>query len=639
MDRIRGGEFPRVAGGTHAPMLLIVCMFIPGCGNDETHPVMSETKSVSSQKSDDDYVTSTVCRQCHQKQHDSWHASYHRTMTQEATPATIQGSFDGEPLTVNGYPCRPFRHDNRFFMTLVHPVWDEQELSAGRDPVKARRPPEITYAVDRVIGSHNQQVYLSRSADGSFHTLPLVWHIHRKRWITRATSFLSHTKGGLYEKTKLWNNGCIFCHNTGPQPGLQQTSTPGGIRHTWESRVAELGIACEACHGPGREHVQQRRALAGSALSSSKPQHEQWIVNPSSLPKEQAVLTCARCHGKMIARKEFDRQCLVEGDFFQVGRWNFVDRYDHPSHDSNAAFDEQREGAYFWSDGTPRTTALEYQGLLLSPCYQRGNMTCFSCHSMHDSDPDDQLRFGDADITHQNRACTQCHQSFSEATQLSEHTRHASSSAGSLCYNCHMPFQAYSLMKRVRSHRITSPTAGETLKFGVPNACNQCHVDRSLEWTNEALATWQQKSAEPLNSRLALGSSTVRHALSGHALQRALAVEQLGSDDNFELAGVNWRGRVLIESLEDEYAAVRLLAYQALQKMPSFGDFEYDYIGTEEIRQTQVAAARQRWNSAETSSARLRMHVILNGGLDAELDRLIEDLIKQRNTVPIGILE
>ena len=114
MDRIRGGEFPRVAGGTHAPMLLIVCMFIPGCGNDETHPVMSETKSVSSQKSDDDYVTSTVCRQCHQKQHDSWHASYHRTMTQEATPATIQGSFDGEPLTVNGYPCRPFRHDNRF---------------------------------------------------------------------------------------------------------------------------------------------------------------------------------------------------------------------------------------------------------------------------------------------------------------------------------------------------------------------------------------------------------------------------------------------------------------------------------------------------------------------------------------------
>jgi hypothetical protein len=96
---------------------------------------------------------------------------------------------------------------------------------------------------------------------------------------------------------------------------------------------------------------------------------------------------------------------------------------------------------------------------------------------------------------------------------------------------------------------------------------------------------------------------------------------------------------VLIESLEDEYAAVRLLAYQALQKMPGFGDFEYDFIGTEEVRQTQVADARLRWKSAETPSARLRLQVMLNGGLDAELERLIDDLIEHRNTVPIGILE
>lgn len=195
-------------------------------------------------------------------------------------------------------------------------------------------------------------------------------------------------------------------------------------------------------------------------------------------------------------------------------------------------------------------------------------------------------------------------------------------------------------MKRVRSHRITSPTAAETLKSGIPNACNQCHVDRSLEWTRNALAEWKGTSAEPFDSPDALGSSTVRHALSGHALQRALAVEQLGSDDNFELAGVNWRGRVLIESLVDEYAAVRLLAYQALQKMPGFEDFEYDYIGTKEMRQSQVADARLRWKSAETSSARSKLKVILDGGeLDAELSQLIEDLIEQRNTVPIGILE
>src|SRR5262245_14401840 len=35
------------------------------------------------------YVTSDSCRTCHPGNYASWHASFHRTMTQVATPATL----------------------------------------------------------------------------------------------------------------------------------------------------------------------------------------------------------------------------------------------------------------------------------------------------------------------------------------------------------------------------------------------------------------------------------------------------------------------------------------------------------------------------------------------------------------------
>jgi len=120
-------------------------------------------------------------------------------------------------------------------------------------------------------------------------------------------------------------------------------------------------------------------------------------------------------------------------------------------------------------------------------------MTCLSCHDMHAITQDygagerwanDQLAAG----MNGNDACYQCHDSFRQ--RLTEHTKHSSDSAGSLCYNCHMPYTSYGLMKVVRSHTITSPSAASSLDTGRPNACNQCHLDQTLQWTAEYLNTW-----------------------------------------------------------------------------------------------------------------------------------------------------
>ncbi len=44
---------------------------------------------------DEGFVSSQTCRACHPSQYQSWHRSYHRTMTQVATPETVAASFDG----------------------------------------------------------------------------------------------------------------------------------------------------------------------------------------------------------------------------------------------------------------------------------------------------------------------------------------------------------------------------------------------------------------------------------------------------------------------------------------------------------------------------------------------------------------
>src|SRR5882672_7555596 len=59
----------------------------------------------------DGYASSQTCRACHPSQYASWHGSYHRTMTQIATPETVLPSFDG--VTVEAMPGEPMILERR----------------------------------------------------------------------------------------------------------------------------------------------------------------------------------------------------------------------------------------------------------------------------------------------------------------------------------------------------------------------------------------------------------------------------------------------------------------------------------------------------------------------------------------------
>jgi hypothetical protein len=51
--------------------------------------------------------------------------------------------------------------------------------------------------------------------------------------------------------------------------------------------------------------------------------------------------------------------------------------------------------------------------------------------------------------------------------------------------SCHMPKREY-VGRFLRSdHSFRPPMPGATVRFGSPNACNQCHTDKSPEWANK----------------------------------------------------------------------------------------------------------------------------------------------------------
>ena len=54
-----------------------------------------------------------------------------------------------------------------------------------------------------------------------------------------------------------------------------------------------------------------------------------------------------------------------------------------------------------------------------------------------------------------------------------------------------MPHKTYMGIDKRRDHSIRIPRPDHTVKFGTPNACNQCHTDRDANWASEAVVKYK----------------------------------------------------------------------------------------------------------------------------------------------------
>jgi hypothetical protein len=510
-------------------------------------------------------------------------------MTQVATAATLIPQANGVELSFAGRQYKLERKGDKIF------VADRSLGDSDYGP-----PREVVL----LTGSHTLQILWTETGQGrTLEQFPFAYIIAEKMWAPVTQTFLMPPGTKEAYSIGAWNGACMDCHVT---KGVS-TFVSG---NKWDTKVAEFGIACEACHSEGATHIAaNRNPLRRWKLHLTKGA-DSTIENASRMKGPESALTCGQCHSVwafngMTEKIDFNR----EGTRFRPGDQDLAQRFvvqpNEADHSSQKDFIHRTEPDFFrnrfWGDGMIRVTGREMNGVQASPCYKGGNYSCISCHEMHPSTTtpaalqtwarSDQL----APKMETDQACLQCHKDMT--SRLTSHTHHDADSSGSRCYNCHMPHTTFGLLHAMRSHQVSSPNVRESLEYGRPNACNLCHLDQTLSWTAEKLHAWYQQPVPELSDDDRKISAAVQWLVKGDAGQRALLAWGMGWKPAQTISGVGWLYPYLIYTLLDPYAAVRYDAWKSLQSLSGFSDFGFTYTAeAEELREAARRGYEKWWN-------------------------------------------
>jgi predicted CXXCH cytochrome family protein len=322
--------------------------------------------------------------------------------------------------------------------------------------------PARTFGIDEVAfvyGSRWKQRYFTKRGD-DYYPLPAQWDVRKGRWLPY------HVEAG----TDWWvphYGPSNFDRPTGPTcDGCHS------VNYNVETKqVTEWNVGCEKCHGPGSLHV-------------AHPTRTN-IVNPATLDSVRGNDTCIQCHSQGQPLKN-----PIHGQYYDwpVGYLpgdRLVDFWQ---------LEELKPGVtnfYQYADLTAHKNRMQGNDFVQSVMYHR-QLRCFDCHEVHSAKNTSNL------IQPGNALCLFCHTKQNASGlkgTVSEHTHHAEGSAGSKCAACHMPKIEQTIKENyVSAHTFRFITPKETEQMGIPNACNQCHTDKSVEWAAKELRSWSSTS-------------------------------------------------------------------------------------------------------------------------------------------------
>ncbi len=372
------------------------------------------------------YVGAAKCRECHERIYEGWKTTFHPYKFQDVTPDTVIADFENNnKLEAGGSTSTMSRKGDEFFITTMGP--DDQEH---------------TYKAKYLIGSVWKQRYVTEFPNGSLHILPVQWNVKTQEWVDYH-GLKKHKPGnGKYwsDKERTYQFKCTGCHNTGSSFSYDKnTDTFSGT--SWSDK----GVACEACHGPGSNHI----TAEGEALANT-------IVNPAKIyDPARAAMVCGQCHTRGSSPKKL----------FGVQKTGYPHDY-KPGGYLNFAYDE-KPGLN--PDGSAKKHHQQYIDWKESTHAQAG-VQCWDCHYSH--------RQGNSN-RHQTKLpgslmCKNCH---IDVAKQGVHGIHSTNN----CVGCHMAPTAKSATSGdIRSHSFKVIKPAETVKLGAkqPNACNLCHYHK-----------------------------------------------------------------------------------------------------------------------------------------------------------------
>jgi predicted CXXCH cytochrome family protein len=572
-------------------VVLTLAALLASCGPTRgalaTAPSAAAARAVSSNVLFADYAGTRACEQCHADKVEAWLRTPMHNMTRDPKAADVHGPFDGTTFTFKGDTARLDTIGASRFITI-----DSKRFGSG------------IYRLTRVIGGHRREDYAGiavAAARGDAApvadppeevVLPVSWVFASAAGAKGALRYKGYSvmvkeRPGLHVGP-VWNQTCIFCHNTPPylstvlgalagpaakayqgevvDPLLPRerrasfvVTDAGGLSSALEGELArigvkrarptllqavdatrrsfkrehlvELGIGCEACHLGAAQHAHDPRRLP--SFEPTSPLFKvSWPApaseGPAQLRAARINRICARCH-----------QVLFSG---------YEPTWEGGTRHGNA--------------GGSHINSGEARDMLLGACASQ--LTCVECHDPHAPDGTGKLRALAA--SEKDALCTKCHGKYAGAEALRAHAHHDPAGEGARCISCHMPKKNLGLDGGLtRYHRIGSPNDPRRVLLDRPVECALCHADKTVESLAGTMETWWKRPFDRDALRKLYGALDANVLLAtaerGKPHEQATAFHGLGE------ARVRPAIPILASQLTHPYPLVRGYAKRALERI------------------------------------------------------------------------
>jgi len=394
------------------------------------------------------FVGGKECISCHQREYELWKGSDHDRAMMVANDSTVLGDFNNIEVEFRGVRSKFYKRDGKFFVFT--------ESIGGK---------MSEFQITHTFGVRPLQQYLIPFEKGKYQCLPIAWDTKKNKWFDMA--------GMVYQPEELtpdswfywtnqaqnWNGMCAECHSTNLQKNydLEKDS----FNTTW----SDINVNCEACHGPGSDHLDWAKLPEGSRDYDG---NMGLVLKTSGTTSKQFIEGCAPCHSR---RTSFGPNEHRSNEYYNLHRPQNI------------------SPPLYYADGQILDEVYVFASFTQSKMYMK-DVKCSDCHDSHSI----KLKFEG------NALCTQCHRPEEYDTYQHHFHKYANEKGnavtdkfgkkiavgeGALCKNCHMPARYYMGVDLRRDHSFRIPRADLSIMYNVPNVCNDCHADKSSQWSED----------------------------------------------------------------------------------------------------------------------------------------------------------
>lgn len=496
-------------------LMLIGVLLLIGMGTILIQQFTPQSNDLNSRIAANDFVGDRQCKSCHASQYNDWLSSDHYKAMRPANDSTVEGSFNDKTFTADGIVSRFFKKEGKYFIRT------QGDDNSYHD-----------YEVKYTFGYKPLQQYLVAFPGGRLQVARQTWDTKNKKWFHQyaGQKIPSHDWLHWTGNAQNWNTMCAACHSTNLKKNYDFE------KDTYHTTYSVMTVSCESCHGAGQLHIDY---IKSSTYKDGEKVKGSYMQMPKNTDQAGQINTCAPCHAR---RSEISADLLASPEL--------MDNY----------IPEIPSTEFFYADGQAKDEDYTYTSFLQSKMYNRG-VRCSNCHNPHS---------GKLVLTG-NRLCLQCH---SPKYDDYSHTFHQAGAIASECKSCHMPGTVYMGNDLRYDHTFRVPRPDLSVKYGTPNACNNCHKNKSPSWTAGAITKWYGSNriyhfAEdliPASKGDANSEGHIMRLLNDTATPSIIKATAL-----YYLKDINTRNssQVLLKNLQDKDAQIRYRALRSLADFPA----------------------------------------------------------------------